>query len=75
MADNRVIASCKIGPYPTSIWGPLPEVVVTLDDGATKNLFHFYPDELSFQDSEFVGLTVGQAMQLRHDKDVAYLRS
>jgi hypothetical protein len=35
----------------------------------------FYPDELSFSEQEFIGLTREQAMSLRHRKDVAYLRS
>jgi hypothetical protein len=53
----------------------MPSVTVTFDDGTTKTLFTFYPDELSFAESEFIGLTEGEARQLRFKKDVAYLRS
>ena len=42
------IVSVKIGPYPKSMFDPMPEVVATFDDGITKKLFSFYPDELSF---------------------------
>lgn len=46
-----------------------------LNDGSTRKLFSFYVDELSFSDSELIGLTEAQAHELRHSKDVAYLRS
>jgi len=49
------------------------------DDGARfagkQKLFSFFVDELSFNDSELIGLTEAQAHELRHSKDVAYLRS
>ena len=38
-------------------------------------VFFYYPDEISFTVSELKGLTVGQMRELRHKKDVAYLRS
>lgn len=60
---------------PKSIFDPMPEVIVTLEDGSTRNLFSYYPDEISFTENEFVGLTVAQAFELRHRKDVAYLQS
>ncbi len=44
-------------------------------DNAERALFSFYIDELSFADSELVGLTEDQAHQLRRDRDLAYLRS
>lgn len=49
--------------------------IVTLEDGSTRKLFSYYPDEISFTEDEFVGLTVLQALELRHRKDVAYLQS
>ena len=69
------ITAATIGKMPTSLFDPMPKVSVTLENGETKTLFSFYPDEISFQASEFIGLTVEQAGQLRHKKDVAYLRS
>jgi hypothetical protein len=55
--------------------GPMPEVFVTLENGVETRLFSFYPDEISFASAEFVGLTEAEAHQLRHKKDIAYLRS
>jgi len=52
-----------------------PEVIVTFEDGTTKKLFDFYPDEISFRAEEFVGKTEEEGRALFHRKDVAYLRS
>jgi|15BtaG_2_1085339.scaffolds.fasta_scaffold03482_7 hypothetical protein len=67
------IIDCTIGPYPKSLFDQMPKVSVTFEDGSEKDLFSFYPDELSFSKSEFIGLTEDQAYQLRHRKDVRYL--
>ena len=60
---------------PEGMFDPMPEVVATFEDGSTKKLFSFYPDEISFQPSEFVGLTEDEAKALRDRKDTAYLKS
>jgi hypothetical protein len=75
MTSETTIATCKIGPYPKSFFDPMPKVAVTYNDGKEETLFTFYPDELSFDEREFIGLTRVQAMSLRHRKDVAYLPS
>ncbi len=62
-------------PMPEGMFDPMPEIVATFEDGSTKNLFAFYPDEVSFQASEFVGLTEEEAHSLFQRKDTAYLRS
>ena len=62
-------------PMPQGMFDPMPEVVATCEDGSTKKLFSFYPDEISFQPSEFVGLTEEEAEALRHRKDTAFLKS
>ena len=69
------ITKCTIGPYPKSLFDPMPEVKVTLEDGSEKVLFGFYPDEISFSESEFIGLTEEEARVLKGKKDRAYLRS
>lgn len=46
-----------------------------LSDGTTEKLFEYYVDELSIEPSELIGLTPSQAIGLKHDRDVAYLRS
>lgn len=62
-------------PMPLGMFDPMPQVTVTYEDGSTETLFEFYPDEISFQASEFIGLSREAAMALRHRKDVAYLKS
>lgn len=62
-------------PMPEGMFDPMPEVRVVFEDGTEKTLFEFYPDEISFVPSEFVGLTEQEAHELRHKKDVAFLRS
>lgn len=69
------ITSAKITAMPRSLFDPMPEVVATFEDGSVKTLFSYYPDEISFYPSEFVGLTEQEAHGLFHKKDVAYLRS
>ena len=62
-------------PMPHGMFDPMPEVIATFEDGSTKTLFSFYPDEISFQASEFIGLTEDEARSLFHHKDVSYLKS
>lgn len=74
-----VIVSAEITPMPRpmplGMSDPLPKVHVTLADGQSQDLFCFYPDEISFQPADFVGLTVAAAKQLRFQRDTAYLKS
>lgn len=49
-------------------------VIGIFEDSSEKELFSYYPDELSFRESELVGLTEEQAKELYHKKDIAYLR-
>jgi len=60
---------------PEGMFDPMPEVIATFGDGSSKSLFAFYPDEVSFRVSEFVGLTEEEAHSLFQSKDTAYLRS
>ena len=53
----------------------MPRVHITLVDGKEYDLFEYYPDEINFTASEFVGLTVDEAYELKYKKDLAYLRS
>lgn len=45
------------------------------DNGKEDKLFSFYIDELTFDESDLIGLTEDEAHQLRHQRDVAFLRS
>jgi hypothetical protein len=71
----NLIVSCHIGASDGGFCHPVPGVHATFADGTTKTLFTFYPDELSFAEAEFLGLTEEEAMQLYMEKDLAYLRS
>ena len=61
-------------PMPEVMFDPMPEVVATFEDGSTNSLFSFFPDEVSFQPSEFRGLTEEDAHSLFQRKDTTYLR-
>ena len=69
------IVSARITPMPKSFFDPMPEVYVTLEDNKEQFLFNYYPDEISFTPSEFVGLTIDEAKHLKFKKDKAYLQS
>jgi len=62
-------------PMPEGMFDPMPEVIATFGDGSSKSLFAFFPDEVSFQVSEFVGLTEEEAHSLFQRRDTDYLRS
>ena len=73
-AEPRIV-SAEIGPMPKRLFDPMPKVTARFDNGATKVLFEFYPDEISFCPTEFVGLTEAEARDLRRKKDVHFLRT
>jgi hypothetical protein len=77
--NNPVIVKCSIGPYPRpmeqGMLDPMPEVKVQLSNGEEKILFSFYPDEISFKESEFIGLTEESARRLKFDRDKRYIQS
>lgn len=78
-SPEPVIVKCSIEKYPRPLpegmFDKMPEVVVTLSNGEEKTLFEFFPDELSFTETEFIGLTVEMAHCLRTEKDVKFLQS
>lgn len=69
------ITSARITNLPESMFDNLPEVHVTLEDGNEQLLFDYYPDEITFSENEFVGLTIDEARHLKFKKDQAYLQS
>lgn len=69
------IVKARITEQPKDIFDPMPQVWVTLEDGSEKMLFDYYPDEISFRPEEFIGLTEEEAVSLKQQKDVTYLRS
>lgn len=69
------ITACTIGPYPKGFFDPMPKVRVIFDNMEEKVLFDFYPDEISFSEHEFIGLTEAEARHLKFKKDRNYLTS
>src|SRR4051794_7995756 len=72
----KKIVSATIAPMPTGFTDfRLPKVTATFKGGEAKELFYFYPDELSFEESEFIGLTEREAHELFTKKNIANLRN
>ena len=69
------IISCEITAMPKGWFDPMPKVIATFEDGTMKELFEFYPDEISFSAKEFIGLTEEDARHLKFKKDKNYLQS
>lgn len=75
MKITHVTITAMPRPMPEGMLDPMPEVIATFEDGSAKTLFSFFPDEVSFRASEFIGLTEEDAHSLFQRKDTAYLRS
>ena len=58
-------------PMPHGMFDPMPEVIATFENGSTKSLFSFYPDEVSFRASEFIGLTEEEAREVKAERGVS----
>lgn len=70
-----IIISARITPLPQGFFEPMPKVYVTTEDGNEQLLFEYYPDEISFTEREFLGLTIEEAFHLKFKKDKQYLQS
>jgi hypothetical protein len=69
------IISARITAMPKSLFDPMPQVYVTLENGVEEFLYDYYPDEISFSPQEFVGLTIDEARHLKFVKDKRFLQS
>lgn len=67
------IIKCKITAMPKTWFDPMPKVIATFEDGSEKELFSYYPDEISFTEQEFIGKTEEEAHRLKFEKDKDYL--
>ena len=63
-----MIVSARITPLPRSFCDPVPEIIVTDSTGRETMIFSYYPDEISFTEVEFVGLTLDEARKLKFTK-------
>ena len=71
-----VIVSARITPMPVNFTDPMPNVmVITAGSEEEQLLCSYYPGELSFSPSEFVGLSIDQGRALKFTKDVAFLKA
>jgi len=75
MSEEHKIIKAKITERPKSLFDPMPKVIVTYENGEQEELFEFYPDEIDFEEEEFIGLTKREALRLRQEKDIDYLQS
>lgn len=69
------IKSARITAMPKSLFDPMPQVFITMEDDTEQFLFEYYPDEISFTENEFVGLTIEEARHLKFKKDKNFLQS
>ena len=78
-SKEPVIVNCTIESYPrpleSGFFDPMPKVKVRFNNGDEKTLFDFYPDEISFEESEFIGLNEESARRLKFEKDKRYIQS
>lgn len=57
------------------LFGPPAQAIAKLEGSDEEIvLFSYFSDEINFSEDELVGLTVSEAHDLRHDKDVKFLR-
>ena len=71
---NNKIVSCRITDQPKSLFDPMPQVWVTLENESEEQfLFEYYPDKISFTPSEFIGLTMDEGKHLKYLKDRKFL--
>lgn len=70
------VVKCRITEQPKSLFDPIPRIYVTLE-GTDEEiyLFSYYPDEVSFTESELIGLTIEECHTLFGKKDREFLKS
>ena len=69
------ITAVRFQKPPTS-WEGRVTIYVHVDNTSSEEpLFSYYPDEIDFDESELLGLTVDAARALRRQRDQAYLQS
>ena len=69
------IISVRIMEMPKYFFDKMPEIYVTLEDNTEQFLFNYYPNEIRFNEQEFIGLTIRDARVLKFIKDKQFLQS
>jgi hypothetical protein len=76
ITDVRIVPSSPMSEVLLADARLQAEVFVKYDGGKEEVLlFKYYDDEISFDASEFLGLTKEEGNKLHLDRDIAYLRS
>lgn len=74
---EKKIVSCRIT-KPKGMFepDPLPKIFVVLEGEMEEQyVLEYYPDEISFTESEIIGKTILQVHNLHFHKDKSYLQS
>ena len=71
---TNLVVSARITPPPERLGDPLPQVWVTSEDGTDTMAFEYFPDELTFNEAEFIGLTLEECRLLKFGRDRAFLQ-
>ncbi len=66
---ESIIISVHFTAFPVNLFDPDPEIWATFDDGVEKMLHYQIPGDFSFTESELIGLTEEQAMELLNEGD------
>ena len=69
------IIKASITAQPKGLFDEMPKIFVTTEDNKEQFLFEYYPDEITFTENEFVGLTIDEAKYLKFEKDKLFLQS
>jgi hypothetical protein len=73
---NKKIIKCRITAMPKGLFDPVPQIFVVLEGEEDEQyLFSFFPDEISFNESEILGKTIAECRTLYTEKDKKYLLS
>ena len=69
------IIKASITAQPKGLFDEMHKIFVTTEDNKEQFLFEYYPDEITFTENEFVGLTIDEAKYLKFEKDKLFLQS
>jgi hypothetical protein len=69
------IIKARITAQPKNLFDEMPKVFVLTEDNKDQFLFEYYPDEITFNENEFVGLTIDEAIHMKFCKDKLFLQS
>ena len=72
--SEKIIKSARIE-QPKSIFDDGAKIYGTYEDGTEEYIVNFYPNEISIYESEVIGKTKDEVIELKCKKDADYLRN